>query len=162
VVANTVVGNVVSGIEVTTSSGTTIANNVSVDNGINSPRTSGNLRVDASSAAATSVDDDLVFLRVAGVMVDWAGKRFSSLAAFQSATGRAPHGVQADPRFVAASSGDFHLRAGSGAIDNANSGAPGQPGNDADNRARVDDPATVNTGRGPIRYADRGAFEYRP
>ncbi len=162
VVGNTVVGNVDSGIEVTTSTGTTIANNVSVDNGINSPRTSGNLRVDASSAGTTSIDDDLVFLRVAGVMVDWAGTRYSSLAAFRTATGRESHGVQADPRFVAASSGNFHLRAGSGAIDGANSSAPAQPASDADNRTRYDDPATANTGRGTIRYADRGAFEFRP
>jgi parallel beta-helix repeat protein len=162
VVANTVSGNVDSGIEVTTSSGTTIANNVSSDNGIDSPRTSGNLRVDSNSAGGTSVDDDLFFLRVGGVMIDWAGKQYSSLAAFRTATGREPHGLEADPQFVAASSGDFHLRAGSGAIDDANSGAPAQPTTDADNRARADDPATPNTGRGPIGYVDRGAFEFRP
>jgi parallel beta-helix repeat protein len=162
VVANTVYGGVDSGIEVTTSTNTTIANNVSVDNGINSPRTSGELRVDAPSAPSTSVDSDLVFLRVAGVMIDWAGTRYSSLAAFRSATGREPNGVQADPRFVAASSANFRLRAGSGAIDDADTGAPMQPGNDFDGHARYDDPATANTGRGPVRYADRGAFEYHP
>lgn len=161
VVADTVSGNVDSGIEVTTSSATTIANNVSTDNGINSPRTSGNLRVDAASAGGTSVDDDLVFLRVSGVMVDWAGTRYSSLAAFRTAVGKESHGVQADPRFVSASAGDFHLRAGSGAIDGANSSAPAQPGSDYDGRSRYDDPATPNTGRGTIRYADRGAFEFR-
>jgi hypothetical protein len=35
-------------------------------------------------------------------------------------------------------------------------------GEDDDGRARYDDPATPNTGRGTIRYADRGAFEFRP
>jgi parallel beta-helix repeat protein len=162
VVANTVYGNSDSGIEVTTSTNTTIANNISADNGINSPRTSGNIRVDSNSAAGTSVDDDLLFLRVSGVMVDWAGKRYSSLAAFQSAIGKESHGLQGDPRFVAASSANFHLRSGSAAIDNANSGAASQPGNDADGTSRFDDPATANGGRGPIGYADRGAFEYRP
>jgi len=162
VVANTVYGNVDSGIEVTTSTNTRIANNISADNGINSPRTSGNLRVDSNSAAGTSVDDDLVFLRVGGVMVDWAGKQYSSLAAFQSAIGKETHGRQGDPRFVGASSANFRLRSDSVAIDGANSGAPSQPGNDAAGASRFDDPATPNTGRGPISYADRGAFEYRP
>jgi parallel beta-helix repeat protein len=162
VVANTVYGNVDSGIEVTTSTSTTIANNISADNGINSPRTSGNLRVDAPSAGGTSVDDDLLFLRVSGVMVDWAGKQYSSLAAFQTAIGKETHGRQADPRFVGASSANFRLRSDSAAIDGANSGAPSQPGNDAAGATRFDDPATPNTGRGPISYADRGAFEYRP
>jgi parallel beta-helix repeat protein len=161
VVSNTVYGGTDSGIEVTTSVFTTLADNISADNGIDSPRTSGNLRVDVVSAPYTGLDDDLVFLRVAGVMVDWAGVRYSSLAAFRSATGREPHGVQADPRFANATANDFHVAPGSPAIDSANSAASGQPAADADGRSRFDDPATRNTGRGPITYADRGAFEYQ-
>ena len=41
-----------------------LANNVSVDNGINSPRTVGNLRVDSTSITGATLDYDLVFLFV--------------------------------------------------------------------------------------------------
>jgi parallel beta-helix repeat protein len=162
VVANTVYGNVDSGIEVVNSTGARLANNLSVDNGINSPRTSGNIRVDATSAGSLTLDYDLVRLRTTGVMIDWAGTTYSSLSAFQAATGREPHGIQADPRFRSASAGDFHLLAGSAAIDSANSGASGQPASDAEGHARVDDPATPNTGVGPRPFDDRGALEFQP
>ena len=161
VVANTVVGNSDSGIEATTSTGTLLANNVSVDNGINSPRTSGNVRVDKASAATTTVNDDLVFLRTTGVMIDWNGVKYASLAAFRTATGQESRGLEGDPRFVATASADFRLLAGSPAIDSANSGAPNQPAKDFDGNVRYDDAATVNTGIGPTTYVDRGAFEYR-
>jgi hypothetical protein len=162
VVANTVFGNSDSGIESTTSTRTYLANNVSVDNGINSPRTSGNIRIDAGSVGTAILNDDLVFLRVAGVMIDWNGTRYSTLAAFRTATGQESRGIEADPRFRSSGTADFHLLAGSSAIDSANSAAVGQPGTDFDGNARVDDPATANTGVGPITFADRGAFEYRP
>jgi parallel beta-helix repeat protein len=162
VVANTVYGNYDSGIEITTSTGTLLANNVSVDNGINSTRTSGDIRVDSTSAPTTTVNDDLVFLRVTGVMIDWNGVKYSSLVSFRTATGQESRGLQADPRFVAAASANFHLMTGSPAVDSANSGAPGQPATDFDGAARFDDPGTVNTGIGPVGYADRGAFELHP
>ena len=62
VIANTVFGNFDSGIESTTSTRTYLANNVSVDNGINSPRTSGNIRIDAGSVGTAILNDDLVCL----------------------------------------------------------------------------------------------------
>ena len=162
VIANTVYGNVDSGIESTTSTRTFLANNVSVDNGINSPRTSGNIRIDAGSVGTAVLNDDLVFLRVAGTVVDWAGVEYTSLAAFRAATGQESRGIAADPRFRSAITADFHLVAGSPAIDAANSGSSGQPNVDFEGSARFDDPATVDTGIGPVTYADRGAFEYRP
>ncbi|MEP6624382.1 MAG: right-handed parallel beta-helix repeat-containing protein, partial [Acidimicrobiia bacterium] len=162
VVANTVYANSDSGIEMTTSTGTVLANNVSVDNGINSPRTSGNIRVDSPSAPTTTVNDDLVFLRTPGVVIDWDGVRYASVAAFRSGTGQESRGIEADPRFVSIASNNYRLTAGSPAIDAADSGAPAQPATDFDGNVRVDDPATVNTGIGPIPYADRGAFEFRP
>lgn len=162
IVANTVTSNVDSGIEMTTSTGTHLANNIATDNGINSPRTSGNLRADSASISSTTTDFDLVSLRVPGVMIDWAGTKYSTLAAFQAATGREPHGIGAAPLFVASATGDFHLAAGSPGIDAADSATFGQPALDADGFARVDDPATLNTGSGPVTYADRGAYEYQP
>jgi hypothetical protein len=106
------------------------------------------------------VNDDLISLRVAGVMVDWNGVKYSSLTAFRTATGQESRGIQADPRFVSASGADFRLLVGSPAIDAGNSGAPGQPLVDFAGAGRSDDPATPNTGIGPVAYADRGAFEY--
>jgi parallel beta-helix repeat protein len=162
VVANTVFRNADSGIESTTSTRTYLANNVSVDNGINSPRTSGEIRIDAGSVGTAILNDDLVYLRTPGVMIDWNGTQYSSLAAFRNATGQESRGLQADPKFRNAAAADFHLLAGSPAIDSANSGAAAEPGTDFDGNARVDDPATPNTGIGPIAYGDRGAFEFQP
>ncbi|MEO6468473.1 MAG: choice-of-anchor Q domain-containing protein, partial [Acidimicrobiia bacterium] len=161
VVANTVFANSDSGIESTTSTRTYLANNISVDNGINSTRSAGNIRIDSASASTAILNDDLVFLRVAGTMVDWAGTKYTSMAAFRTATGKETRGIEADPRFRASATADFHLTAGSPAIDAADAGAGGQPATDFDGLARFDDPATANAGVGQISYADRGAFEFQ-
>ena len=95
-------------------------------------------------------------------MFDWNGVKYTSLAALQTATGMESRGIQADPRFISAAGANFHLLAGSPAIDSANTGAIGQPGVDFDGGSRFDDPASANTGVGPVAYADRGAFEYHP
>ena len=108
------------------------------------------------------LNDDLVHLSVAGVMIDWNGTQYPTLAAFRTATGQESRGLQADPRFRGSGTADFHLLAGSPAIDSANAGASGQPTTDFDGNGRVDDPATANTGIGTIAYADRGAFEFLP
>ena len=107
------------------------------------------------------LNDDLVFLRVPGTMVDWGGTRYTSLTAFRTATSQEARGIEADPRFRASSTADFHLTAGSPAIDSANADAGGQPATDLDGLGRVDDPATVNTGIGMIAFVDRGAFEFQ-
>jgi parallel beta-helix repeat protein len=162
IVSNTVYDSADSGIEVVSSSAVTLANNISVDNGIDSTRTSGNIRVDSSSASSTTVDYDLVHLSTPGVMIDWAGSKYSSLAAFRSARGQEQHGLEADPKFKNVATGQFQLKAGSPAIDSANSSAPGQTDVDALGKARKDDPATANTGVGVRDFDDRGAFEFQP
>jgi PKD repeat protein len=78
----------------------------------------------------------------------------------QAASGQATHGIQADPKWVDRDGGDFHLLTGSPAIDSADSGATAQPSVDVEGNARVDDPATPNTGVGPRTYDDRGAYEF--
>src|ERR671934_5322 len=163
IIANTVYKNVTSGIQVEASStGATIANNISVDNGINSPRTHSNIRVDSSSVAGTTMDYDLVYLTVADTLLIWNSDSYTSLSAFKAATGQEAHGIEADPKWRNIAARDFHLLAGSPAIDSANAAASGEPAADLDGNARVDDPATPNTGAGSPPYADRGAYELQP
>src|SRR5439155_9236756 len=93
--------------------------------------------------------------------VKYATTTYSTVAAYSAAAGTDSHSIQSDPRFVAPAAGDFHLLAGSPAIDNGNSAASNWPATDAEGRARVDDPATPNIGVGPpVTYSDRGALEY--
>jgi parallel beta-helix repeat protein len=163
IVANTVSNNVTAGINVEGgSTGATLANNISVDNGIASPRTHSDIRVERGSTAGTTIDYDLVDLSSPDTLLIWDSVGYETLAAFQAASGQEAHGLEADPRWVDPTSGDFRLLGGSPAIDSANSAAPGQPVTDVYGDPRVDDPATPNTGAGPIAFADRGAFEYRP
>jgi len=153
VVANTVYKNYDSGIEMTGSLRTYLANDISADNGINSARTSGQLRADATSAPSTVADFDLLYLSVPTgsktVFLDWAGTKYTTLAAFTAATGLETHGIQANPAFVNAAAYDLHLTAGSPAVDSGNNAATGEPSTDADGVARPVG-ATV----------DRGAYEF--
>jgi parallel beta-helix repeat protein len=160
---NTVYKNVTAGINVEGSStGGTIANNVSVDNGIKSPRTHGDIRIERGSTAGTTVDNDLVYLTTTDTLLIWDSVSYTTLAAFQAASGQEMHAIVADPRWVSTSASDFHLRAGSPAIDSADSGVSGWPDTDVEGLGRVDDPATANKGLGPRPYDDRGAYEYQP
>jgi parallel beta-helix repeat protein len=175
-IGNTIQGNHTAGINFEgTSSGATIINNVSVDNGI-APITGqkSNIRVDAASVAGSTMDYNLVYLSGAGtVQIQWNSVSYTTLAAFKAAVpGQEVHGLQANPLFIApvayatrppaVTVGDFHIQAGSPAIDSANADAPSEPALDLDGNARVDDPTTVNTGAGARTYDDRGAYEFQP
>ena len=191
VIGNTVQGNVTAGINFegsTTpgSGGATVANNVLVDNGLlqqvggGTPTgMPGNLRFDAVSASGDSFDFNLFYLTGSGTQIQWNGTNYPMLAAFQAAgTGQETNGLQANPFLtapapiaqrpasapfnVAVNVGDYHLMAGSPAIDSANSDAPYEPTVDREGNARVDDPATANTGVGARTYDDRGAYEFQP
>jgi parallel beta-helix repeat protein len=160
VIANSVYKNVTAGINLEGSStGATLANNIAVDNGINSPRTHGDIRVESGSTSGTTMNNDLVYLTASDVLLIWNSVNYTSLSSFKSATGQESRGIQADPGWKDRAAGDFHLTAGSPAIDSADSGVTGQPSTDVEGNARVDDPATANTGVGPRAYDDRGAYE---
>jgi parallel beta-helix repeat protein len=164
ILANTIYGNVTAGINFEGGSiGATVANNISVQNGVNSPRTASNIRVDAASVPGTSVDYDLVHVDGDGdLLLIWNSKGYRSLAEFQLRTGQELHGFDVDPRWKDRAAGNFHLAPRSPAIDSATSAVRRQPRADIDGTRRTDDPATPNTGVGPRLYDDRGAFEYRP
>src|SRR6266508_870306 len=163
IISNTVYDNVAAGINVAGSStGATIENNIAVDNGLNSPRTSGNIRVDSTSTTGTTVNYNLVFLSVPDVMYQWGSDKYDSLQAFRAATGMESHGDQDDPSWVSAASGDFHLLAGSPAIDSADSAVSGETSTDLEGLPRADDPDTHNSGAGVRKYDDRGAYEFQP
>jgi parallel beta-helix repeat protein len=179
VIGNTVHGNHTSGINLEGSgtpgsSGAKVINNISVDNGI-APITGqkSNIRVDASSVPGTTLDYNLVYLTSPGIQIQWNNTNYATLAAFKAAVpGQELHGLQANPLFMAPVSpagrppalvvGDYHVNAGSPAIDSASADAPSEPTLDLDGNARVDDPAITNTGAGVRAYDDRGAYEFQP
>jgi parallel beta-helix repeat protein len=162
IIANSVYHNVTAGINVEGgSTGTRLENNIAVDNGIKSPRTHSDIRVEKGSTDGTTLDYDLVYLSSADTLLIWNSVSYTSLSAFQAASGQEAHGLQVDPHWTDPINGDFHLLAGSPGIDSADSGAPAQPPLDIERKPRVDDPATPNTGTGPLPYVDRGAYEYQ-
>jgi parallel beta-helix repeat protein len=179
-ISNTAQGNHTAGFNfegtaAPASSGAMMRNNISVDNGIN-PITGqkSNIRVDALSVPGTTIDYDIVYLTSAGtVEIQWNGTNYATLAAFKTAVpGQEVHGIQADPLFVspvayatrppAVVVGDFHIKAGSPAIDSAYADAPGEPLLDLDVNARIDDPVTTNKGVGVRVFDDRGVYEFQP
>jgi parallel beta-helix repeat protein len=164
VLANSIYANVTAGINVEGgSTGATVANNISVQNGVGSPRSTSNIRVDAASVSGTSLDYDLVHVDGGGqLLLIWNSVAYSSLEVFKLTTGQELHGVDADPKWEGAGAGNFHLEPHSPAIDSATSAIRKQPKADINGTRRTDDPATPNTGVGPRLYDDRGAFEYRP
>jgi parallel beta-helix repeat protein len=160
IIANTVYNNVTAGINVEgQATGGTLANNISVDNGIGSPRTHSDIRIEKGSTAGTTLDYDQVYLTRPDTLLIWDSVSYTSLSAFQAASGQESHALNADPKWANPTGGDFHLLPGSPAIDSANSGASNQPTTDVEHHPRIDDPATPNTGTGPRTYDDRGAYE---
>jgi parallel beta-helix repeat protein len=163
VIGNTVYDNVTAGINLEGSStGGTIENNICVDNGISSPRTHSDIRVENGSTAGTVVDHNVVYLTTPDTLLIWSSVSYKTLAAFQTASGQMLNGINADPKWRNPASADFHLTAGSQAIDSADSGVSGWPATDAEGNSRYDEPNTPNTGVGLRTYDDQGAYEVQP
>ncbi|MFL6075875.1 MAG: right-handed parallel beta-helix repeat-containing protein [Mycobacteriales bacterium] len=161
IIGNTAYQNLTAGINVEGgSTGATIANNVSVDNGLSSPRSIGDIRVDAASQSGASVDYNLVYLHAPGAYYVWGTTNYATVAAFTTGSGgQEAHGLGADPRWASPDTGDFRLTAGSPAIDSANSGVSGERATDLAGVARYDDPSVANNTTTPRGYDDRGALE---
>jgi len=185
---NVTVGINIEGASSPGSGGATVINNVMVDNGLlrlvgggTSAGSAGNIRVDAQSLVGTTLDYNLYYLSPAEggtAQIYWGGgSAYTSLAVFKAAQPTQEiNGLQADPRLaapaapgqrppaapfnVAINVGDYHLKAGSAAIDSANSSAPNQAAFDIEGHARFDDLTTTDTGAGVRTYDDRGAYEF--
>jgi hypothetical protein len=150
-------GNVSYGFAIESSAtGTTMFDCVSTENG------SADLEVDATSTSGFTSNDNLFWNSVAGTLVKFGGVSYTTVPAYSAASTQDTRTFQADPKFANAVGGDFRPAIGSPLIDAGNSGVPNWPAADAAGNARVDDPATANTGLGPVAYADRGALEYQP
>ncbi|MGZ6768469.1 MAG: PKD domain-containing protein, partial [Nocardioidaceae bacterium] len=168
-IGNTVYHNCTSGINVEGTSGNyTVENNIAVDNavypaynGIKCSRRAGNIGIWDSAPATTTANHNLVYLSTSGTMYVF-GSSYTSLAAMQAAKGQEQDGVQANPGFVSASSGNFQLTEGSAAIDRGDSAVSGAQSSDILGNARVDDPNVPNThASGPRLYDDLGAYEFQ-
>ena len=130
---------------------------IAIDNGLTTNEF--NLWVNDSSSAGFSSDRNIFWNSTPQQPIKFINTLYSTIAAFSAETGHDARSIQADPRFVNPAAGDFHLLAGSPAIDAADSGVPNWPATDAEGQARRDDPAVPNTGQGPVPYADLGALE---
>jgi len=171
VVGNSVHKNVTAGINVEGNSpNAIIINNISMNNGIASPRTEGNIRV-TNTSMPTTADYNIVWQsNLADRLYQWAGVYYKTLKFLQKDfPGVETHGVQADPKWnlpsdlaAAPGSDGFELTGGSPAIDSADSATNNlfvETQKDAKNRTRCNDVATPDTGGDPRTYDDRGALE---
>ena len=118
------------------------------------------LFVDSSSVAGWNSNDNILRSVTGEEPIKFDKIEYATVAAFAAATGNDTRTFQDDPRFAAPGVGDFHLLAGSPAIDAANTGFPGWLASDFEGFPPIDDGATPNSGIGPVSYADRGAFEH--
>jgi phosphatidylglycerophosphate synthase len=131
---------------------------IAIDNGLTTGRF--DLFVDSSSTAGFESNDNLFWKSTGGDVVRFFKTNYTLVSNYSGATGHDTRTIQANPLFQGPASGDFHLTAGSPAIDNGNSSVPFWPPTDAAGLGRFDDPTKPNTGIGPVTYADRGAYEY--
>ncbi len=138
--------------------GTRIYNSISVNRAL-SPQ-SYCMFVDSASTAGFDADYNIYWNVADQPPVKIGGTVYPDVQSFQQGTGIGWNSFGADPRFVNAFGGDFHLRSDSPAIDAANSSVSGWQETDADGRMRADEPGVPNTGTGQIGFADRGAYEF--
>ena len=157
IIGNSVHRNVTAGINLEGSStGGLLANNISVDNGIHSPRT----KRHPSRLHVHNGNLDRLRLGVpAGELCLYLGVvvLLLSRALRRDRPGGPRHSGR--PRVGGRVNGDLRLLEGSPGIDSAWSSAPGALDTDVEGSARYDDPDVVDTGAGTRSYDDRGAYE---
>jgi hypothetical protein len=133
---------------------------IAIDNGLTTNEV--DLWVDDDSMAGFATNDNIFWNSTSQAPIKQGTTRFATVPAWAAWSGCDTRTLQLDPLFVYPDGGDFRLRPGSPAIDNANTDVPDWPATDATGAPRVDDPDSPNTGSGPVTWADRGAYEYVP
>jgi len=132
---------------------------IAVDNGLTTNEV--DLWVDDDSMTGFVSNDNIFWNSTPQLPIKQGLNRYG-VSAWAAWSGDDNRTLQLDPLFMDPAGGDFHLRAGSPAIDDANSDLPDWPATDAAGVQRMDDPQTPNLGRGPVLFADRGAYEFVP
>ena len=163
IINNSVYKNTTSGINIEGDSPDGyVYNNISVDNALSTWRKKGEINI-SNSSVTKGANYNIVSACCGGVLYVYKGTTYYSLATLRVAhPGVETNGIQALPGWVSASGSNFHLTAGSKAIDSAKSDAisTSEISRDAEHKSRCNDSATSNTGSGAISYMDRGAYEY--
>jgi parallel beta-helix repeat protein len=139
------------------SSGATVADNVSVDNGTGVGEY--DLWIDPGSLPGTTADHDVVWNSSTAPAVKIGTTVYPRVGDAAAATGLEAHGLGVDPRLTNPASGDLRLRPGSPATDAADATVAGFLAADHDGVQPSDDPSIPDTGVGSPTYADLGAFE---
>ncbi|HKQ59026.1 MAG TPA: right-handed parallel beta-helix repeat-containing protein [Candidatus Eisenbacteria bacterium] len=137
---------------------TELYNCISVNNGLTTARF--DLWVNDSSLVGFQSDYNIFWNSTATEPIRIHLTKYATIGAYQAATGKDPHSLQANPQFVNGPGGDFHLLPNSPAIDAADSGNQDWPASDAEGHPRSDVAGVANTGSGPIPYSDIGPLEY--
>jgi len=160
-VHDTAYGNYKDGFSIEGASPNTHVHNcIAIDNGLTTDEF--DMWVDNQSSVGFVSDYNILWNSTSQVPFKYITTKYATIAGYQAASGQDAHSFQVNPMFADTAAGDFHLRPGSPAIDNADSGTPQWTPVDAEGSPRLDDPATPNAGAGPVPYADRGALEYHP
>ncbi len=135
-------------------------NCIGVNNGLTTDEF--NLWVNFDSAPGFVSDHNIFWNSTAQDIIKYINTRYASLASYQVVSGQDAHSRQADPRFANAAAGNFAFLAGSPAIDAAKTDLPNWPATDVTGGIRRDDPSIVNSGVGPVLFADIGVIEFIP
>lgn len=141
------------------STGTRLYNCVSADNGLTTGEY--DLWVSNDSKLGFESNDNLFWNSTSQAPFRYGSGNHTLLSAYAAASGQDSRSLQLDPLFADPLGGNFHPLPGSPLIDNGNSEVANWPANDAEGNPRADDPATPDTGVGPLPFADRGALEYQ-
>jgi parallel beta-helix repeat protein len=165
-IGNVAYGNYKDGFSIEgTSPGTHVYDCIAINNGLYVQPVDGvleyDLWVDQVSSSGFVADYNIFWNNTSQYPVKFITTKYTTVAAYSAASGQDVHSLQLDPKFIDPANGNFHLQAGSPAIDSGISSVANWPATDADGLARVDDPATPNTGSGSPNFTDRGAFEFQ-